>query len=215
MAAAYTLYGSFLSAPTYKVGLMFALCGLPFDYRHIDLAKGQHKSPEFLQINRYGQVPAVVHDGFNMCQANTILEYIAERTGKFAPADARERQRIREWLVWESDRLEPGINRSRFFERFAKPDQAVVDYHRKWAEMGLGVLNDLLDGRNFLVGAAPTIADIAVFGVVAHMAEAKFDVAAWPHVKAWWERIAALPGFRLPYDLLPRMDKDWAARDAG
>lgn len=208
MAAAYTLYGSFLSAPTYKVGLMLALCGLKYDYRHIDLAKGQHKSPEFLKINRYGQVPALVHDGFNMCQANTILEYLAEKTGKFGPANAEERQRIREWFVWESDRLEPGINRSRFFERFAKPDQAVVDYHRKWAELGLGVLNDLLEGKDFLVGGLPTIADIAIYGVVAHMAEAKFDMTAWPQVKAWSERVTTLPGFRLPYDLLPKADRD-------
>jgi glutathione S-transferase len=77
--------------------------------------------------------------------------------------------------------------------------------------MGLEVLNDLLDGRDYLVSTRPTIADIAVFGVVAHMAEAKFDVTAWPQVKAWWDRIAALPGFRLPYDLLPRADKDAAA----
>ena len=208
MAAAYTLYGSFLSAPTYKVGLMLALCGLAFDYRHVDLAKGQHKSADFLRINRYGQVPAIVHGGLNMCQANTILEYIAEQTGKFAGATTEERQRIREWLVWETDRLEPGINRSRFFERFAKPDQAVVDYHRKWAEMGLEVLNSLLDGKRFLVGERPTIADVSVFGVVAHMAEAKFDVAAWPQVQAWWARVAALPGFKLPYDLLPKTDKD-------
>lgn len=208
MAAAYTLYGSFLSAPTYKVGLMLALCGLKYDYRHIDLAKGQHKSPEFLKINRYGQVPAMVHDGFSLCQANTILEYLAEKTGRFGPTNAEERQRIREWFVWESDRLEPGINRSRFFERFAKPDQAVVDYHRKWAEMGLGVLNELLEGKGFLVSAQPTIADIAIYGVVAHMAEAKFDMTAWPQVKAWSERVTALPGFKLPYDLLPKADKD-------
>jgi glutathione S-transferase len=210
MAATYTLYGSFLSAPTYKVGLMLALCGLKYDYRHIDLAKGQHKSPEFLRVNRYGQVPALVHDGFNMCQANTILEYLAEQTGKFAAASPEERQRVREWLVWETDRLEPGINRSRFFERFAKPDQAVVDYHRKWAEMGLGVLNELMEGKRFLVGERPTIADVSVFGVVAHMAEAKFDIASWPHVKAWWERVTALPGFKLPYDLLPKADQDAA-----
>jgi glutathione S-transferase len=208
MANAYTLYGSFLSGPTYKVGLMLALCGLKFDYRHVDLAKGQHKSPDFLRINRYGQVPALVHGGLNLCQANTILEYVAEQTGQFAPATTEERQRIREWLVWETDRLEPGVNRSRFFERFAKPDPAVVDYVRKWAETGLGVLNGLLEDRRFLVGERPTIADIGIYGVIAHMAEGKLDIAAWPQVQAWADRIAALPGFKPPYDLLPRTDQD-------
>lgn len=208
MAAAYTLYGSFLSSPTYKVGLMLSLCGLPFNYRHVDLAKGQHKTPDFLAINRYGQVPAIVHDGLNMCQANTILEYIAEKTGKFHGRTPEERQRIREWLVWETDRLEPGINRTRFFERFAKADPAVMEYTRQGADRGLGVLNDLLKDSRFLVGEQPTIADIGVYCIVAYMEEGKFDITAWPHVQAWAERIAALPGFKPPYELLPRVDRD-------
>lgn len=210
MPAAYTFYGNFLSAPTYKVGLMLALCGERYDYRHVDLAKGEQKTPEFLKINRYGQVPALVHGGLNLCQANAILEYIAEQTGKFAGSDAQERQRIREWLVWETDRLEPGVGRTRFFERFAKPDQAVIDYMRKNAETGLGQLNALLEGKRFLVGERPTIADIGVFGAIIHMAEGKLDIATWPHAKAWWDRMTSLPGFKPPYELLPKHDKDAA-----
>lgn len=211
MATAYTLYGSFLSSPTYKVGLMLSLCGLPFDYRHIDLAKGQHKAAEFLAINRYGQVPALRHDGLNMCQANTILEYVAEQTGKFAGQTPEERQRIREWLVWETDRLEPGINRTRIFERFAKADPAVMDYTRQHADKGLEVLNDLLQDKHFLVGEHPTIADVSVYCIVAYMEEGKFDITAWPHVKAWADRIAALPGYKARYDLLPRIDQNASA----
>jgi glutathione S-transferase len=210
MAAAYTLYGNFLSSPTYKVGLMLGLCGLPFDYRHIDLAKRQQKSPDFLAINRYGQVPAIRHDGRAMCQANAILEYIAEQTGKFGGATPDERQRIREWLVWETDRLEPGINRTRFFERFAKADPAVMQFTRDHADAGLGVLDDLLAGKTFLVADRPTIADISIYCVVAYMEEGKFDITAWPQVKAWADRVSALPGFKPPYDLLPKIDKDWS-----
>ncbi len=207
MAAEYTLYGSFLSAPTYKVGLMLGLSGLPFDYRHVDLSKGEHKTAEFLQLNRYGQVPVLVHRGLNLCQADTILEYLAEQTGKFGGGNAEERQRIREWLVWETDRLSPGVGRTRFFERFAKPDAAVMDYMRKNAEAGLGVLDSLLEGRRFLVDERPTIADIGLAGALIHMEEGKFDPTAWPNVKAWRERIAALPGFQPPYELLPKQDR--------
>lgn len=207
MPAAYTLYGSFLSAPTYKVGLMLSLSGLAFDYRHVDLAKGEHKGPDFLKLNRYGQVPVLVHGGLSLCQANTILEYLAEQTGKFAGSNPEERQRIREWLVWETDRLEPGVSRTRFFERFAKPDAAVMEYMRKNGEAGFGVLNGLLEGKRFLVGERPTIADIGVLGAIIHMAEGKFDATTWPNVKAWWDRVAALPGFALPYDLLPKHDR--------
>lgn len=207
MPAAYTLYGSFLSAPSYKAGLMLRLCGLEFDYRHVDLSKGQHKTPEFLQLNRFGQVPVLVHGGLSLCQADAILEYLSEQTGKFAGSNTEERQRIREWLVWETDRLAPGIGRTRFFERFAKPDAAVMDYMRQNGEAGLGVLNTLLEGRRFLVGERPTIADIGVAGALIHMEEGKFDPTAWPNVKLWRERVAALPGFTLPYDLLPKHDR--------
>lgn len=210
MAAAYTLYGSFLSTPTYKVGLMLALCGLPFDYRHVDLAKGQHKTPDFLAINRFGQVPALVHGGQTMCQSAAIITYLSEQTGKFAGATPVEHQRIREWLLWETDRLESALSRTRFFERFAKPDPAVLDYMRKTADMVLGQFNALLEGKRFLVGERPTIADIGVFAAVAHMAEAKFELTDYPNVKSWWDRIAALPGFKLPYDLLPKGDQDAA-----
>lgn len=210
MAAAYTLYGSFLSSPTYKVGLMLSLCGLPFDYRHIDLAKRQQKSPDFLAINRYGQVPAITHQGRHMSQANTILEYIAEQTGKFGGATPDERQCIREWLVWETDRLEPGINRMRFFERFAKADPAVMEYTRQQAQAGLTVLNDLLAEKRFLVSAQPTIADIGVYCIVAYMEEGKFEAADWPQVQAWMGRMTALPGFKPPYELLPKTDRDAA-----
>ncbi len=211
MAAAYTLYGSFLSAPTYKVALMLTLCGQAYDYRHVDLAKGEHKTPDFLQLNRYGQVPVLRHGALTLCQSNTILEYLAEGPGsKFAGSGPTERQRIREWMMWETDRLYPGINRTRFFERFAKPDPAVTDFMRKVGEQALGVLDGLLDGKRFLVGERPTIADLCVFGCLAHMAEARFDIGHWPAVKAWWERVTALPGFLLPYDLLPKADRDAA-----
>ncbi|HLT77778.1 MAG TPA: glutathione S-transferase family protein [Ferrovibrio sp.] len=207
MPAACTLYGSFLSAPTYRVGLMLALCGLPFDYRHVDLSKGEHKTAEFLELNRFGQVPVLVHDGLNLCQSFAILEYLAEVTGKFAPATMEERQRIREWLFWDADRLSPGIGRTRFFERFAKPDAAVMDYMRMNAEAGLGVLNAQLEGKRFLVGERPTIADIGCFGTLIHMAEGRFELANWPNVKTWWDRMSALPGFTPPYDLLPKFDR--------
>jgi len=210
MAAAYMLYGSFLSAPTYKVGLMLALCGERFDYRHVDLAKGEHKTPEFLTLNRYGQVPVLRDGDLILCQSSAIVEYLAEKTGKFAAAAPAERQRMREWLFWAGDRLEPWLNRTRFFERFAKADPAVMDYSRKIADAGLGVLNGLLDGKRFLVGERPTFADIALFAMVVHLAEAKFDPGSWPALKAWSDRIAALPGFRLPYDLLPKADRDAA-----
>jgi len=203
--AAYTLYGSFLSAPSYKVALMLTLCGLAYEYRHVDLSKGEHKAPEFLKLNRFGQVPVLVLEGgLSLCQSNTINEYLSETTGKFGGEGLEQRQRIREWMMWETDRLMPGVNRTRFFERFMKPDPAVGAFARKLGDMGLNQLESLLPGKTYLVGDKPTIADIAVLGAVVHAAEGNFDMALYPNIQAWQARMAALPGFKLPYDLMPQ-----------
>jgi glutathione S-transferase len=202
----FTLYGIALSGPTYKAALMLSLCGQRFSYRHINLAKGAHKQPEFLAINRYGQVPALDHGGLRLCQSGAILEYLSETLGKFGGRGVEERQRCREWLFWDADRLSPGIYRSRAIKRgFLKAEPAVAAAYREHGEAGLKVLNDLLGGA-FLVGAEPTIADIAVYGAVAFAEEGEFDPASYGNVAAWAERVRALPGFKAPYDLLPMQD---------
>ncbi|MBM3557598.1 MAG: glutathione S-transferase, partial [Alphaproteobacteria bacterium] len=111
-----TLHGVFLSGPTYKAGLMLSLTGTPFAYRHVDLRGGKHKAPEFLALNRYGQVPCLEIDGMALCQSGAILEYLAEKTGKLRGADALTRARAREWIFWDFDRLAPGIYRVRAAE---------------------------------------------------------------------------------------------------
>ncbi|MBX3453398.1 glutathione S-transferase family protein [Ferrovibrio sp.] len=209
MADQFTLYGSFLSGPTYKVGLMLALTGQPYAYRHVDLSKAEQKSPEFLKLNRFGQVPVLVHEratqgSLPLVQSCAIIEYLADLSGRFGGKDAAERQQAREWLHWDVDRLMPWMNRARFYARFVKPDPAVVEHARKAAATGLDMLESLLEGRTFLLESGPSIADIGLFSSVVHAAEAEFDLDEYPNIQAWWKRIAALPGFKLPYDLLPK-----------
>ncbi len=204
MAESITLYGSFLSGPTYKVGLMLALTGQAYGYRHVDLSKAEQKSPEFLKLNRFGQVPVLVHDGRALAQSCAIIEYLADLTGRLGGKDAIERQEAREWLHWDVDRLMPWMNRTRFYTRFVKPDPAVMEATRKAALMGLDSLEKLLEGREFLLASGPSIADIGLFSSVVHAAEGEFDLDEYPTIQGWWQRLAALPGFKLPYDLLPK-----------
>lgn len=204
MADQFTLYGSFLSGPTYKVGLMLALTGQAYAYRHVDLSKAEQKSPDFLKLNRFGQVPVLVHDGRSLVQSCAIIEYLADLTGHFGGKDAIERQEAREWLHWDVDRLMPWMNRTRFYARFVKPEPAVMEATRKAALMGLDSLEKLLTGRSFILPSGPSMADISLFSSVVHAAEADIDLDEYPVIQAWWGRIAALPGFKLPYDLLPK-----------
>ncbi len=202
-----TLHGAAPSGPTYKVALMFALCGEPFSYRHIDMRAGAHKAPEFLKINRYGQVPAMTDDRLTLCQSGAILQYLADKYKKFGGKDAQQRARAREWLFWDADRLSPGIFRTRAAARgFLTLDPAVGAFFRDHGDNGLRTLEALLGKSKFVAGVEPTIGDIACYGVLAFAKEANFDLAIYPNIMAWMSRVQKLKGFKPPYELLPLHD---------
>jgi glutathione S-transferase len=206
MPARFVLHGLFRSGPTYKVGLMLALAGEPFDYVHVDLPTGEHKQPDYLAKQRFGQVPLLVdrQNGRHLCQSASILEYLADMTGKFGGANLDERIQAREWLYWDFDRLAAPIYRSRGMRLGVRPNvPEFVQAYAKEGNAALKVLDSHLAGRSWAVGEGPTIADIDLFGVVAYAEEAGFDLSPYAQVGAWMKRIEALPGFNGPQSLLP------------
>ena len=210
MPARYTLHGSFRSGPTYKVALMLALAGEPFDYVHVNMREGEHKQPAYLARQRFGQVPLLVdnENGRQLCQSASILEYLADRIGKFGGANLDERIRAREWMFWDFDRLAPHIYRPRAARAgFRQFDPAVIAQHETEGKAALKVLDDHLAGRSWLVGDAPTIADIDVYGVIAYAPDGGYDLGAYPNLSAWKQRVEALPGFAAPEQLLPQQTK--------
>ena len=202
-----TLYGSFTSSSSYKPMLFLALARLPFSFRTVNLKSGKNREPEYLAINRYGLVPALRHRGLTIVQSNVILDYLARVTGKFEGASEQERWQAREWLSWESDAIQ-NVARVRHFSRFRTVDPAVMAHFRPLAENALGFMDKTLAGRSWLVGAACTIADIGCWGRMVFMAEGGMDIARWPNVEAWSQRLKAMPGFALPYDLIPKKDQE-------
>jgi glutathione S-transferase len=202
-----TLYGSFTSSSSYKPMLFLALARLPFSFRTVNLKTGKNREPEYLAINRYGLVPALRHRGLTIVQSNVILDYLARVTGKFEGASEQERWQAREWLSWESDAIQ-NVARVRHFSRFRTVDPAVMAHFRPLAENALGFMDKTLAGRSWLVGAACTIADIGCWGRMVFMAEGGMDIARWPNVEAWSQRLKAMPGFAPPYDLIPKKDQE-------
>jgi len=203
-----TLYGSFTSSSSYKPMLYLALSRMPFSFRTVNLKNAVQKQPAYLAINRYGQVPALRHAGLTIVQSNVVLDYLARTTGHFAGATEQDRWTAREWLSWEADAI-TNVARVRHYSRFRKVDQTVMDYFRPLAEAALGFVDEALKGRDWLVGDSPTIADIGCWGRMVFMAEGGMDITNWPHVHAWSKRLAALPGFALPYDLIPKKDAEF------
>lgn len=207
------LFGSFTSSSSYKPMLFLSLSGLPFSFRTVNLKNGVQREPEYLAVNRYGTVPALRHQGLTIVHSNPILDYLARATGRFAGATEQERWTAREWLSWEADQI-TNVAKVRHYSRFRAVDPAVMAYFRPLAEAALGVVNATLsDGRDWLTGGeTATIADIGCWGRMVFMAEGGMDITRYPALADWAARLSALPGFALPYDLIPKKDTEFAGR---
>ena len=205
-----TLYGSFTSSSSYKPMLYLALSGLPFSFRTVNLKFGRQKEPEYLAINRWGVVPSLRHRGLTILQSNVILDYLARATGQFEGKTEQARWQAREWLSWEADHI-TAVALVRHSARFRKMADEVIAEYRPKAERALAFVDETVKDRQFLLGDDCTIADIGCFGRMVFMAEGGFEIADWPHLEAWAGRLKAMPGFALPYDLIPSKDREYDA----
>ena len=203
-----TLYGSFTSSSSYKPMLYLALARLPFSFRTVNLKIGVQKEAEYLAVNRYGVVPSLKHRGLTILQSNVILDYLARETGHFEGRTEQAKWQAREWLSWEADHI-TAVARVRHSARFRKMHDEVIAEFRPRAEAALSFVDKTVTDRPFLVGDYPTIADIGCWGRMVFMAEGGFEIANWPHLEAWAARIKAMPGFALPYDLIPSKDREF------
>ncbi len=207
MPAAFTLHGNRESGNAYKVALTLRLAGARFDYRHVDLFAGATRTPDFWAINPLGEVPVLVHDGATLVQTTAILVHLADHFHRFGGRDAGERRRVLEWLCFETGRPSNGVSLARFARKFQKADPLVIAYLQARGRAGLDTLDRCLT-THFLVGDAPTVADFGACAYLMLADEAGLDIADWPRVAAWLDRIRALPGYVPQYDLLPDRDCD-------
>jgi glutathione S-transferase len=165
----FTLYGSPHSQFTYKVALMLSLCGQPFNFHYISFRADMHKTPEFLALSPFGQVPVLQHADHVLCQSASILQYLSETLDRFGGGDAIARRKISEVLFWDTDRLGPPVYRSHGFELGRQgllprsADPAVVDHYWELAGAAFALLDGKLAEQLFLCGADITIADIACY----------------------------------------------------
>ena len=200
----FTLYGMLGSGPTYTVGLMLSLSKHPYSYIHVNLREGQHKLPDYLVKNRYGQVPALRDRQAYYVQSAAILEHLAEALHKFDGKTELERNRIREWLFWEWDKLAVPVFRLRARARGLRQfgDEVRVMYDTE-AKAALAALENDLSKSEWIAAKRPTVADVGVYGVLRYAAEANIDLTPYPNVSAWKKRFEALAGFGTPEQILP------------
>ena len=190
------LYRHPLSGHSHRAQLLLSLLGLDAELVDVDLAAGEHKQAEFLARNRFGQVP-VLEDGKTViADSNAILVYLAEQydaSNTWLPIDPVAAAEVQRFLSTAAGPLASGPAAARLVNVFG----ASLDHNRAIAVAHnlLGVLESHLDGRDWLVGSNPTIADLANYAYIAHAPEGDVSLESYPNVRAWLVRITALSGF--------------------
>jgi len=189
------LYRHPLSGHAHRVELMLSLLNLPTELVFVDLANGEHKKPEFLAINPFGQVPVIDDNGTLISDSNAILVYLAQKygSGSWQAQDPLTAARIQRWLSVAAGQVAFGPAAARLITVFGAAFNAEEVIARSHAVLKL--MDSELTDRKFLVGAEPTIADVANYSYIAHAPEGNVSLEAYPNVRAWLQRVEALPGF--------------------
>jgi glutathione S-transferase len=195
------------SGNSYKLALMLTLCGQKFELVWTDFGGGVTRTAEWRQkVNEFGEIPVLEDSGVRLTQTAPILLRLAERYGRFGGKDDNERFEILRWLFWDNHKLTGYIATYRFLRAFTpSPDPQVLAFMRKRIDDYLGIAERHLQDRSFLVGEQPTVADLSMIAYLSYPPEESgYHLSvSHPAVHAWLGRIAAIPGWRAPYDLLP------------
>ncbi len=182
----FQLYGNLGSGNVLKVKYIADVTGQDFVLHDIASRSGATQTPEFLKLNPAGQMPVVVlEDGRPLAQSNAILRYLAQGT-RFIPADPYLAAKVDEWLFWEQYSHEPTVAVAR--ARVVYDKQAVADLDPALVAKGnkaLDLMEQALTGRDFLVGDAMTIADIALLAYTRQAHQGGFDLSGRPALRRW------------------------------
>jgi glutathione S-transferase len=188
------------SANCYKVRLTAPLAGVPIERRAYDIMKGETRTPEFLaNVSANGRIPVLQVGNRFISESNAICFYIADGS-PLVPADRFERADMLHWLFWEQYQHEPNIATLRFWmtwvgiDRLTDVQRSQMPVKRKLGNDALQLMDDHLKGREWFVGGAMSLADICLFAYTHVADEADFDLALYPNVVEWMERIMTQPG---------------------
>jgi glutathione S-transferase len=196
------LYNSRVSGNCYKVRLLLAHLGVPYERREVDVVDRSNRPDLLGGLNPALRVPTLVlDDGRPLGESGAILWYFGEGT-RFVPEDRYERAQVLQWMFFEQYDHEPSIAVVRFWVAYSGRPEAFADRLEERRAAGyraLGAMERHLDGREWLVGSRSTLADIALYAYTHVAHEGAFDLADYPAIRAWLDRVASQPG-HVPID---------------
>lgn len=187
-----------------KISIALEELGLPYKLHMININENEQFAPDFLAIAPNNRIPAIVdHDGFDgsvsLFESGAILHYLANKTGALIPEDAHGQKTVMEWLMWQMGGFGPMLGQAHHFLKYNRgvSTYAEVRYGEE-ARRLYGVLDRRLEGRDYIIGEY-TIADIACWPWVSRHEWQEIDLRDYPHVRKWYQRIAARPAVQRGY----------------
>lgn len=204
--ADYRLHCFAQSGNAYKAALMLSLAGADWEPVFVDFFKGETRTPEYRELNEMGEVPILEDGDLRLTQSGAILDHLSQRFREFAPKSEAERLEALRWMLWDNHKLTSYIATLRFLLKFV-PDEKrqpeVIDFLTKRSASALGVLDRHLFNREWIAADHITTADLSCVGYLYYDHEFPHDLATYPNIDRWRQAIAALPGWKHPYDLMP------------
>ena len=201
------------SGNAYKAALALTFANVEWEPVYVDFFNGEARSPAFRDINAMGEVPVLIDGETTLTQSGVILDYISSKSGKLGGKSAAERREILRWMFWDNHKLSTTIGTTRFLANFlpeAKRPAGVIPFMQGRLKAAYKVLDDHLTNHTWVAGAAMTIADLSCCGYLYYPEPYGFERADWPHIDRWLDAIAATPGWKAPYDLMPGSPADRA-----
>jgi len=190
-----TVFGDIRSGNCLKAKWMLDLLGKDYSWVETDIMSGGSRTADFLAMNPAGQVPTIVlDDGRTLAQSNAILLHFAEGT-PYVPEDAYDRARMFEWLFWEQYSHEPYVAVARFQRLYLGKTASEVE--PRLMERGRAALDRLeaaLSEDEWLAGASPSVADLALVAYTRLAHEGGFDLSPLPNVRRWIARVETVFG---------------------
>jgi len=198
----------------HKVHIMLEECGLPYRVHAVDIGAGEQFDPNFLDISPNNKIPAIVDtegpDGerLSLFESGAILMYLAGKTGRFMPDSPRGKLDVLQWLMFQMGSVGPMLGQAHHFRIYA-PQQIpyAVDRYTNEAKRLYGVMNKRLAKSKYIAGAEYSIADMAIFPWLRSWKNQGIDWADHPHLKGWFDQIAARPAVMRGVEVLAAQRK--------
>ncbi len=195
------------SGHSYKAALTLTLADQTWEPVFVDFFNGGTRTPEYLDLNIMGEAPVLEDGELVLTQSGVIQDYISSKSGKLGGKSAAERREVLRWMFYDNHKISSVAGPLRFMMNFLpeeKRNAEVIGFLSARLAGALKVLDQHLDGRDWLAGAEITVADIACCSYLYYPEDFTFDRKTYPNIDRWLDAIAAQPGWKHPYDLMQK-----------